>query len=257
MRYGMRRLNKRQVKKLVTKYPRNEKRHYRMYKVGFYLLHSVSSMQHHGKDKKLIIQKAEEAVRYGLKLEPMTFNEFIKKYQSEENPYYKTSYLEGSDIEDAFSDLASEAGYMCDRFCLYRFFRFYNLLELCKYHLNMETSKEMKFEKQEDVINKAVSIFKEHVEYVGGVKAFSAYYNNKVKELYEFNGENYEVYDDSYYPTPYSAVKHVKYILNYVDNLLTDADKLHEHSLYNVAHALRQAERVLGKKLLPEDVQIV
>lgn len=257
MHYGMKRLNKRQVKKLVNKFSMDNKRHYRMYKVGFHLLCSVSSMQHHGKDKKLIIQKAEEAVRYGLKLEPMTFDEFIKKYQSEENPYYKTSYLEGSDIEDAFSDLASEAGYMCDRFCLYRFVRFYNLLELCKYHLNMETSKEMKFEKQEDVINKVVKIFNEHVEHVGGTKEFSNYYNNKVKELKEDNGEDYEVYDDSFYPTPYSVVKHIRYILNYVNNLLEDEDKLRKHSLYNVAHALRQAERVLGRKLLPENVQIV
>jgi hypothetical protein len=278
MNQGIKRLNKRQIKKLTNpdNY-RTNKRYDALYIYGSRQLSGVARMYYKGQSFEKVIKKTDEVFKFCLKICGLSFEKFLNNYKSSDCHYYNLPYLEGVTLKEALDDLASDVGYISDRYSEYRMYRFYYYLELCKYLLNQQISSSFSsvsikltivetpitFISQDFIINEACGIIINQVEKFSNMKDFAEYYNNHIQELIDINTEdgrnkNYNPYDDSFYKNEYEAVNYIRYALgNYKNSDSNSEDNTNKKRtffhLYQLMYAIRQAERVTNKIFLKTD----
>jgi hypothetical protein len=249
MRYGMKRLNKRQIKKMNSDnhFVRNQERYYAMYMAGFQELNAIVSMMQKGVNKEKILRKAEDALKCCLRILAISYDKFLIEYQNVELcKYYNKPYSPNATIDDAFDSLESTAHYISDRYCNYRLYELFYRLELCRYFMGEKTVSTVSFKTEDEILTEFKTLFNTEVKRTGTIEDFAKYYNNHTKEVTEINGR--KPYEEDFY-NRHTVWDYLRHVTDYKKEIQSESNTLHHFDLYQMLLALKQCEFTLKTTL--------
>lgn len=243
MKKGLKRLNKRQLKKITNStYYWDSRKYEEAFRTGRNDFIKVCEMEADRKEPIHIVEKAESTLKYALKVYGMSMEALIMLYK--ENYTASQPYIKEATLNDALQELASDAGYICDRYLgEYRLVRFLYHLDLCKNLLGLPTYREVSFTSEEEIIAEFKEVFEQHLNKNFTITQFNDFYDEKIKELKELT-ESEDIYE--FGPeTKYEALRGIRYILNLKKDTMKDKD-LALFDLYQMMFVIKQAEKELG-----------